>query len=137
SLRKEWRLVWPVLRTRRSMLLLGVGAVLIAANWLLFIFAVSSHQVLQASLGYFITPLFSIVLGMVFLNERLRGWQWLAVALAAAAIGNLVLHGHDVPWLSLELAGTFSLYGLVRKTVDIDSLHGLLIETCVLLPFAL
>jgi len=137
SVRKEWRLVWPVLRQGRSMLLLGVGAVLIAGNWLLFIYAVSSHQVLQASLGYFITPLLSIVLGMVFLNERLRGWQWLAVSIAAAAIGNLIVQGHDVPWLSLELAGTFSLYGLVRKKVDIDSLHGLLVETSVLLPFAL
>jgi chloramphenicol-sensitive protein RarD len=88
-------------------------------------------------MGYFITPLLSIVLGMVFLNERLRGWQWLAVSLAAAAIGNLIVQGHDVPWLSLELAGTFSLYGLVRKKVDIDSLRGLLVETSLLLPLAL
>jgi chloramphenicol-sensitive protein RarD len=137
SARKEWSSVWPVLRKRRSMLLLGAGSVLIAGNWLLFIFAVSSHQVLQASLGYFITPLLSIVLGMVFLNERPRGWQWLAVSLAAAAIGNLMLRGHDVPWISLALAGTFGFYALVRKMVDIDSLLGLLIETSVLLPFAL
>jgi chloramphenicol-sensitive protein RarD len=137
SIRKEWSLVWPVLRKRRSVLLLCAGALLIAMNWLIFIYSVASHQVLQASLGYFINPLLSIALGMIFLHERLRGWQWLAVFLAAAAIVNLALRGAGVPWLSLSLAGSFGFYGLVRKKVDIDSLHGLLIETAVLFPFAL
>jgi chloramphenicol-sensitive protein RarD len=137
SLRKEWSSVWPVLRNARSLLLLCAGAILIALNWLIFIYSVASHQVLQASLGYFINPLLSIALGMIFLHERLRGWQWLAVFLAAAAIANLTLRGAGVPWLSLSLAGSFGFYGLVRKKVDIDSLHGLLVETTVLFPFAL
>src|SRR5947209_3522190 len=114
SARKEWSFIWPVLRSRRNILLLLAGSVLIALNWLLFIYAVATKQLLQASLGYFINPLLSIALGMVFLRERLRGWQWLAVAIAGAAVVNLGLRGAGVPWLAISLAGTFGFYGLVR-----------------------
>jgi chloramphenicol-sensitive protein RarD len=136
SVRREWKPIWPVLRSRRSVLLLSAGAVLVALNWLIFIYAVSTHQLLQASLGYFINPLLSIALGMVFLKERLRGWQWLAVAIAVAAVANLSLHAHGFPWIAVALAGTFGFYGLVRKTVDINSLHGLMIESAILFPLA-
>src|SRR5678815_5603515 len=85
SLRMEWKSMWPALRSRRNVLLLGAGALLIALNWLLFIYAVASRQLLQASLGYFINPLLSIALGMIFLRERLRRRQWAAVAIAALA----------------------------------------------------
>jgi chloramphenicol-sensitive protein RarD len=137
SARNQWAMIWPIFLNRRSMLLLSAGAVLIATNWLVFIYSVASHQVLQSSLGYFINPLVSIFLGMIFLREKLRRWQWLAVAIAGAAVLNLALRSERLPWIALSLAGSFGLYGLVRKKVDIDSLHGLLVETSVLLPLAL
>jgi len=136
SARREWSFIWPVLRNRLSMLLLSAGAGLIAVNWLVFIHAVISRQVLQASLGYFINPLLSIFLGMVFLHERLRRWQWVAVFIAGVAVLNLALRSATFPWIALSLAASFGFYGLVRKKVDIDSLHGLLVETTVLLPAA-
>jgi chloramphenicol-sensitive protein RarD len=137
SIRREWSSIWPILRNPRKVLLLSAGAVLIALNWLIFIYAVIARQVLQSSLGYFITPLLSIALGMLFLRERLRTWQWLAVSIAAAGVANLGFRSAGLPWIALCLAGSFSLYGLVRKKVDVNSLHGLLIETVILLPVAL
>ena len=137
SLRRQWPFIWPVLRSRRKVLLLSSGAALIAVNWLVFIYAIATRQLLQASLGYFINPLLSIALGMMFLRERLRGWQRLAVLMAGGAVCNLALRGSGFPWIALSLAGSFGFYGLVRKKVDIDSLHGLLVETAVLLPPAL
>jgi chloramphenicol-sensitive protein RarD len=137
SVRGEWAAIRPVLRTWRNVLLLSAGAVLIALNWLIFIYAVSTHQLLQASLGYFINPLLSIALGMLFLGEKLRRWQWLAVGIAALAVVNLALHGAGFPWVAVSLAGSFGFYGLVRKTVDVNSLHGLLIESVILVPVAL
>lgn len=137
SVRKEWSFIWPVLRVRRNVLLLLAGALLIALNWLLFIYAVATKQLLQASLGYFINPLLSVALGMLFLRERLRGWQWLAVAIAGVAVLNLTLRGAGFPWLAVSLAGSFGFYGLARKAVDLNSLHGLLIESAILLPLAI
>lgn len=137
SVRREWPLVLTVVRQRRNLLLLAVGGVLIAVNWLVFIHAVVMGQVLEASLGYFINPLFSVALGMIFLHERLRRWQWVAVAIAALAVANLTFRSERVPWIALLLAGSFGLYGLVRKKVDTHPLHGLLVETTVLLPAAL
>ena len=137
SIRRDWRLVWPVLGNGRTMLLLSAGAVLIAVNWLVFIYAVVTQQVLQASLGYFINPLLSIVLGMVFLHEKLRRWQWFAVGLVGVAVLNLAFRSGSFPWISLSLAGSFGFYGLVRKKVRIDSLRSLLVETIILLPPAL
>ena len=137
SIRGEWKPIWRVVQSRRSLLLLSTGAVLIALNWLVFIYAVGSRQTLQASLGYFINPLLSIALGMIFLHERLRGWQWWAVLIAAAAVANLTLHGAGFPWIAVSLACSFGFYGLVRKTVNINSLHGLLVESVILVPFAM
>src|SRR5213079_1402618 len=116
--------------------MLCAGAVLIAVNWLLFIYAIATKQLLQASLGYFINPLLSVALGMIFLRERLRGWQWLAVFIAVGGVLNLALRGAGFPWLAVSLAGSFGLYGLVRKTVDINSLHALMIESAILFPVA-
>ena len=136
SVRREWGHILPILRNGRNVVLLAAGGVLIALNWLLFIYSVASRQVLQASLGYFINPLLSVALGVIFLRERLRGWQWVAVLVACAGVANLSLHGAGFPWLAVSLAGTFGFYGLVRKTVDINSLHGLLIETVIVFPVA-
>lgn len=137
SVRREWRFIRPVLSSRRNVLRLSAGAVLIAANWLIFIYSVATRQLLQASLGYFINPLLSIALGLIFLRERLRGGQWLAVSIAAAAVANLALRGAGFPWIAISLACTFGFYGLVRKTLDINSLHGLFVETAFLFPIAL
>ena len=136
TFRKEWTALAPVLRVRRQVLLLIAGSLLIALNWLIFIYAVGSRQVLQASLGYFINPLLSVALGMVFLREKLRRWQWLAVGVAALAIFNLAWRGTGPPWIAVSLAASFGFYGLVRKKLDINSLHALLIETVVLFPVA-
>lgn len=135
--RREWEPVARAFRQRRTVLLLSAGAVLIALNWLIFIYAVGSGQVLEASLGYFINPLLSIAFGLVFLRERLRKFQWVAVLFALAAVVNLAVGGAGLPWIALSLATSFALYGLVRKKVDVNSLHGLLVETSILLPFSL
>ena len=137
TVRGEWRAVRPILRSRRNVVFLSAGSVLIALNWLLFIYAVGSRQVVETSLGYFINPLLSVALGMIFLRERLRRWQWVAVGIAGGAVANLAVRGTGFPWLAVSLAGTFGFYGLVRKRVDINSLHGLLVETSLLVPVAL
>jgi chloramphenicol-sensitive protein RarD len=136
SVRGEWKAIWPVLRSRRQVLFLTGGSVLLASNWLIFIYAVGSHQVLETSLGYFINPLLSVALGVVFLRERLRVWQWVAVLIALIAVANLALRGTGFPWIAVSLASTFGFYGLVRKKLDINSLYGLLVETTLLLPMA-
>lgn len=136
TLRKEWRELPLLLRSLRRLLLLGAGSVLIALNWLIFIYAVGSGQTLQASLGYFINPLLSIALGMIFLREKLRPWQWVAVSIAALAILNMAARGAGLPWIAVSLAATFGFYGLVRKKLDMNSLHALLVETTLLVPLS-
>lgn len=136
TVREEWKSILPVLTNRRNQVMLSAGAVLIALNWLLFIYAVATKQLLQASMGYFINPLLSIALGVIFLRERLRGWQWLAVLLALGAVLNLASRGTGFPWLAVSLAASFGFYGLVRKTIDINSLHALTIESAILFPVA-
>lgn len=125
-----------VLRNRASVAWLAVSGVLIGANWLLFIHAVVSARVLEASLGYFMNPLVSLVLGMVFLGERLKPLQWLAVLVAALGVGNEIVRFGAVPWLGLMLALSFGFYGLVRKRLGVDSFTGLAVETWLLLPLA-
>ncbi len=133
----RWRLVSDVLRTRKTVVTLLGTTVLIAVNWFLFIWAVANDQVLQASLGYFINPLLNVLLGFVFLGERLRKLQYLSIALAATGVGYLTyIHG-ELPWIALVLAGTFGLYGLLRKTARVESMVGLAVETMLLLPLAL
>jgi len=134
--RREWPALRAVLRRPRNLLLLGMSGGLIAINWLVFIHAVTTGHILESSLGYFITPLLSVALGLVFLRERLRPWQWVAVTIAFAAVANLALRGDRIPWIALALAASFGIYGLVRKKIDIHSLHALLVETLLLLPLA-
>lgn len=123
-----------VLRARRTVAILLVTTVLIASNWLVFILAVSTGRVLQASLGYYINPLFNVLLGMVFLRERLRPVQWASVLLAFTGVAWLTASFGSLPVISLVLAGTFGLYGLLRKTVPADGPVALTVETGMLLP---
>lgn len=121
-------------KTVRTMALSGIA---VACNWGIFIWAVSHDVVLQSSLGYYISPLMSVVLGVVFLRERLALVAWVAVALAALGVVVLVVNLGTLPWVSLGLAVSWSIYGLVRKTAPVGSLPGLYLETLLLLPWAL
>lgn len=134
---KQFDKVRAALRSRRVLGILLIAGILLAANWLLFIWAVNNDHLLEASLGYYINPLLNVFLGRVFLAERLRPLQKLAVLLAVAGVSIVVVSHGQVPWIALVLAGSFGVYGLLRKQVAVDSLPGLLIETMMMLPFAL
>ncbi|PAU79107.1 EamA family transporter RarD [Halomonas salipaludis] len=112
-------------------------ALLIALNWVIFIYAVESRQVLQASLGYFLTPLVNVGLGMLVLRERMAPLQGVAVGLASVAIAIQLIGLGELPWITLVLAFSFGTYGLLRKQVPLDGLSGLFVETLLLLPLAL
>lgn len=125
------------LADRRALMLLAVTALLIASNWLGFIFAVNRGQVLQSSLGYFISPLFSVLLGIALLRERLSWPQSVAVGLAMVGVVNHAVAFGQWPWIALWLASSFALYSYLRKIAQPSSLEGLTIEVLWLAPFAL
>lgn len=134
---RAWSGIAAVLRQPKKMLaMLGTG-LLLAGNWGLFIWAVNNHHMLDASLGYYINPLLNVLLGMVFLGERLRKLQWTAVALAVTGVGLQLIHYGSLPWIALVLASSFALYGLFRKKLAVDAIGGLFIESMLLLPLAL
>jgi chloramphenicol-sensitive protein RarD len=135
--RGKWGAVTGAFRDRRVVVLLTSSALLIATNWLVFMIAVGHAQVIQSSLGYFITPFVSVLLGVIFLQERLSRLQITSLALAAAGVVLLTVHYGRFPWVSLILAVTFGSYGLLRKVVTVDSITGLTVETLLLAPFAL
>ncbi len=121
-------------RVRRALV---ISALLIGANWTIYVWAVDSKQVLQASFGYFINPLVNVLVGFLLLGERLSRWQAMAVALAAVAVALQAMMLSDFPWISLALAGSFAAYGYVRKLTPVGASSGLFIETLVLLAPAL
>ena len=125
-----------VFKSPTMLLALAASAFCIGVNWVVFLWAVTHGHVLDASLGYYITPLLNVVMGMVFLGERLRPLQWLAVALAALGVAVMIGAFGTVPWVALTLAIAFGCYGLIRKRVAVDSTTGLLTETLLLLPVA-
>lgn len=126
-----------VFRDWRALRILIVSGLLIAGNWLTYIYAVFTDHVLAASLGYYLNPLLNVVLATLFLGERLTRLQLLAVSVAALGVAILVAGALDTLWLSLLLAGSFSLYGLLRKIMPVPSLPALAVETSVLMPVAL
>jgi chloramphenicol-sensitive protein RarD len=132
TFRRRWAWVGPLLRNRRQLLLLSGAAVAIALNWGTYIYGVNSDQVVETSLGYFITPLVSITFGVLLLNEHLRRWQWLAVALGAVAVVVLTIGYGRLPWLAFILAISFGTYGLIKKTTGLGSLESLSVETALL-----
>ena len=124
---------------RRSPALLGkfaVSALLLAGNWLSYVWAVNNGHVLDASLGYFILPLINVALGFIFLHERPRKAQWVAFALAATGVLWMAVQSGHVPWLALLIAMTFGFYGLMRKTAVLGALEGMSLETMLLAPLA-
>lgn len=130
---------WGELRgaSVRTWARMSVGGVLIAANWLIYIIAVNSGHVSEAALGYFINPLLSVVLGMIFFRERLRPLQGIAVGIAATAVVFLTFLGGQPPLIALSLALTFGFYGLIKKKVSVSAAGSLTAETLVLAPFAI
>ncbi len=137
SLLGNWQPVRAALRDRKALATLTLTAVLIAVNWLLYVYAINSGHILAGSLGYYLNPLANILLGRFFLGEALSKRQWTAVAIAAAGVAVLAAGALDTLWISLTLCFSFATYGLLRKQVAVDSLSGLTIETVILLPFAL
>ena len=136
AVRRQWGWLRAVWSDRRLLLGFVASAALLCGNWFLYIWAVSNDRVVDASLGYFINPLFSVLLGVVFLRERLRPAQWASIALAGAGVGWLTFAAGHLPWIALALAATFGGYGLLRKTAALGTLEGLSLETLLLFPFA-
>ncbi|EBP3365193.1 EamA family transporter RarD [Salmonella enterica subsp. enterica] len=136
SVSRQWRQVKKLLKTPKKIFLLALSAVLVGGNWLLFIWAVNNHHMLEASLGYFINPLVNILLGMIFLGERFRRMQWLAVILAVCGVLVQLWTFGSLPIIALGLAFSFAFYGLVRKKIAVEAQTGMLVETLWLLPVA-
>jgi chloramphenicol-sensitive protein RarD len=128
---RRWSHVRAAVTDRRTLLVLVGASVLIAANWLVFVYGVNSGHVVETSLGYFINPLVSVLLGVVAFSERLRPMQWTAVGIAAVAVAVLTVDYGRPPWIALTLALTFGLYGLMKKLVKVEAAPGLFVETAL------
>ena len=136
ALRRQGPDLKAALANSKVVRLLALGALLLAANWVIYVAAINAGHIYAASLGYYINPLLNVLLGTVFLGEKLSRLQWGAVALAAAGVTILLFGATDTLGISLALAVTFALYGLVRKLTPVGSVPGLTIESAVLLPLA-
>ena len=134
---RAWNQIGQAIRSRKILAMLLVTAVLIGTNWLLYVYAINSGNILAGSLGYYLNPLANILLGRFILKERLTGRQWLAVAIAAAGIAVLAAGALGTLWISLTLCFSFATYGLLRKIIHVETLAGLTIETSLLFPIAL
>lgn len=122
---------------RRTLAIYTAAAIMIGINWLAFLYAVGTDQVLQASLGYYINPLFNVLLGVVVLGERLYLLRWVAVALATVGVLIMTIAGEGVPWIALSMASAFGIYGLLKKKAPLRALEGLTLETGLLFPIAI
>ena len=136
SLFKLWPKVLAVCAQPKHIGLLACSALLISINWLTYIWAVNNDHLVDASLGYFINPIVNVLLGMIFLAEKLRKWQWLAIALATSGVILQVITLGYLPWIALVLSCSFGFYGLLRKQLKLNALVGLLLETLIMLPIA-
>lgn len=134
---RRWGAAARQLRRAGTLGTLAASGILISANWLTYIWAVNSGRVLEASLGYFVNPLVTVLLSVAFLRERLSRRQAMAVALAGAGVAVLVVRAGQMPWVAIALAATFGLYGLLRKRLSVDAMSGLLAEMALLAPAAL
>ncbi len=136
-MRGRLRDIGAALRDPRALRAIALSALLLAVNWLVFIYAVATARVLHASLGYFLTPVVSVLLGTLLLRERMRRTQWLAIGVASLGVAQYAMQAESLPWIGLVLASSFGVYGLVRKTVRVDALPGSTLETLLMLPFGL
>ena len=134
--RRQWSWMGTVLRQPKVLAAFVLSAMLLSGNWLTYVWAVQNQHVVDASLGYFILPLVNVALGFVFLRERPRPGQWMAVAVAAAGVLWLAVQAGRLPWIALVLALSFGFYGLLRKVAVLGALEGLALETLVLAPVA-
>ncbi|UCD98332.1 MAG: EamA family transporter RarD [Chloroflexota bacterium] len=131
-IRKQWSRFVDSLRQPRILLTYTVTAFLLAVNWLIYIYGINSDQVVETSLGYFINPLLSVALGVIFLHERLRAMQWVPVALVGFGVIYLTLQYGEPPWIALALAFSFGVYGLLKKIAPLGALQGLSLETGII-----
>ena len=135
---RSWPAFFAIVRTRRLLLAMALAAVFIYVNWQVYVFGATTGHVVETSLGYFINPIVTVLLGVVVLHERLRWMQWAAVGISAVAVLVVALNYGEFPWIALTLAFSFGLYGLIKKRVgpSVDALSGLTLETAWLLPVA-
>jgi chloramphenicol-sensitive protein RarD len=136
---RAWRPLMVIMRKPRTVFIMGAAGALIYVNWQTYVYGVSTGQVVEASLGYFINPIVTVFLGVIVLRERLRMTQWVAVAISLIAVVVLTIGYGALPWIALVLAFSFGLYGLVKKQVgkDVDAVSGLTLETVWLMPVAI
>jgi chloramphenicol-sensitive protein RarD len=132
SVRRNWGELKTAASTPRVLAIYALAAVLLATNWLIYVWGVNSEQIVETSLGYFINPLFSVAMGVVLLREELRPMQWVPVGLAAMGVLYLTIQYGSLPWIALGLAFTFGLYGLIKKTAPLGALRGVTLETGIL-----
>lgn len=128
--------VWQALRDPKTRFRLFISALLVGANWLIYVWAIEHDRLLETSFGYFLNPLVNVLLGMVLLGERHNRWQWLAIGIAAIAMVLQTVGLSGIPWVAISLAITFALYGYMRKTVSAGSATGLFVETLLLVPLS-
>ncbi len=133
AIQRQLGRLWAVVRDRRCLAPLALAAVFISVNWYVYIYGVNSGRIVETSLGYFINPLVTVLLGVLVLHERLRRMQWVAVAVAAIAVVVLAVNYGRPPWIALALAGSFGTYGLIKKQVAVGATEGLVVESGVLL----
>lgn len=131
-LRRSWSRISEALRKPRVILIYTLTAILLATNWLVYIYGINSGQVVETSLGYFINPLLSVALGVIFLREHLRPMQWLPVGLAGMGVLYLTLQYGALPWIALALAFSFGMYGLIKKIAPLGSVDSLFVETGII-----
>ncbi len=128
--------LWQAFRQPKALLIFACSAALLSANWLIYLWAITHQQVLESSLGYFISPIFSVLLGRIFFKERLQPWQAAAIILAASAVVWLAWLAGKWPWVALGLTVSFGFYGVLRKMAPLAALPGLALETLWMLPVA-
>lgn len=129
--------IFEILKNRNLIITLLISTFLISINWLIFTWAVTNEQILATSLGYFINPIMSIVMGVIILGEKLGKLQWAAVFFVILGVANQIINYGEVPWIALSLATSFAIYGFIKKKIPVDSLNGFLVETTLALPFAI
>lgn len=129
--------ILPIVRSPKLLIRLGLATVLLGGNWFLFIWAINTDHLLDASLGYYINPLLNVAIGMAFFGEKMRRLQLVAIALAVIGVSIQIVSYGSVPWIALALAGSFAIYGAIRKRLPVDSISGLWLETAILAPIML